>query len=294
MYDLADLLARHAVATLLAATLLGLLVIALFWRVVRTYGPVLWRTAVRTLTWWQERALTQRLARLPVVGRLFEGSISVLRFLGLHAAISFVVAVLATTAFVELGDEIGVGESLARFDAELASALDRHLSPATLRAFAMLTLLGDARVLVPLAVGVALLLALKRRWSLVAMWLVATAGGGLLNLLLKQIFARARPPHDHGWVTETSYSFPSGHASGSMVVYSLLAYLIVRYTPSRWHLPVTMGMVALILFVGSSRVILQVHYFSDVLAGYASAAAWVALCIAGLETVTWNNGRASR
>jgi membrane-associated phospholipid phosphatase len=48
---------------------------------------------------------------------------------------------------------------------------------------------------------------------------------------------------------------------------------------------VALASVALIVFVGSSRVLLQVHYLSDVLAGYASGAAWVALCIAGLEVV---------
>lgn len=290
VHAFADFVARHAVGTLLLLTLLGVLVVRAFWHVVHTYGSVFWQAAVRTWTGWQNSALARQLARLPGVGALFVRSISVLRYLGLHAVLSFAVAAVATTAFVELGDEIGVGESLARFDSELASALNRHLSSTTLRVFSIITWLGDAVVLIPLAVGVALGLALSRWRAVMVAWVVATAGGGLLNLVLKQIFARARPPHDHGWVTETSYSFPSGHASGSVVVYGLLAYLIVRYTSARWRVPVTMGAVALILFVGSSRVLLQVHYFSDVLAGYASAAAWVALCIAGLEAVSWRNG----
>jgi undecaprenyl-diphosphatase len=58
----------------------------------------------------------------------------------------------------------------------------------------------------------------------------------------------------------------------------------VRHTPRAWHLPVALVGIALIVFVGSSRVVLQVHYLSDVLAGYASAAAWVAIWVAGLET----------
>lgn len=290
MDALAQFLARHAVGILLSSTLLGVLVVWAFWYVVRTRGAVFWRAALGTWSWWQNTGLARRLARLPVVGTLFVRSLSVFRYLGLHAVVSFVIAAVATTAFVELGEEIGVGESLAEFDVALAAALERHLSSTTLRAFALITRLGDALVLVPLAVGVAVGMGLARRWPLVIMWSVATAGGGLLNVALKQIFARARPPHDHGWIVETSYSFPSGHASGAVVVYGLLAYLIVRYSSSRWHVPVTTGMMALILFVGTSRVLLQVHYFSDVLAGYASAAAWVALCIAGLEAVRRRNG----
>lgn len=103
--------------------------------------------------------------------------------------------------------------------------------------------------------------------------------------MLKGIFERTRPLHDHGLVSETSWSFPSGHASGSMIVYGLLGYIIVRYTRPVWHVPVALVCVTLIVFVGSSRVLLQVHYMSDVLAGYASGAAWVALWIAGLEAM---------
>src|SRR5690606_22416698 len=234
MDALAQFLARHAVGILLSSTLLGVLVVWAFWYVVRTRGAVFWRAALGTWSWWQDTGLARRLARLPVVGTLFVRSLSAFRYLGLHAVVSFVIAAVATTAFVELGEEIGVGESLAEFDVALAAALERHLSSTTLRAFALITRLGDALVLVPLAVGVAVGMGLARRWPLVIMWSVATAGGGLLNVALKQIFARARPPHDHGWIVETSYSFPSGHASGAVVVYGLLAYLIVRYSSSRW------------------------------------------------------------
>lgn len=53
--------------------------------------------------------------------------------------------------------------------------------------------------------------------------------------------------------------------------------------PKRFHLLIAIGAAALIVCVGVSRVILQVHYFSDVLGGCALGAAWVAAWIAGLE-----------
>jgi membrane-associated phospholipid phosphatase len=111
----------------------------------------------------------------------------------------------------------------------------------------------------------------------------------LLNRTLKAIFERSRPLHDHGITAEGGWSFPSGHASGSMLIYGLLAYIVVRHTPARWHIPVALTSIAIITFVGSSRVLLQVHYASDVLAGYAVAVAWLAICVAALEAVRWRD-----
>jgi hypothetical protein len=48
-----------------------------------------------------------------------------------------------------------------------------------------------------------------------------------------------------------------------ILVYGLLGYLIVRHAPGAWHVPVTLTSLALIVHVGSSRVLLQVHYLSD-------------------------------
>lgn len=287
MQDLPDFIARHSLWVLLAVAFVWLLITAAFWHFVHSYGPRLWTVSVKGWNAWRATPLAHRLKGVPVAGPLVSRTMTVLRYLGLHAIIGFAVAFLAISAFFELADEIGVDESLARFDNELALALSEHLSYETLRAFSLVTVLGDREVLIVLATIVTVVLLLMKRWMLAIAWAVATAGGGFLNMMLKEIFARQRPLHDHGLVTETSFSFPSGHASGSMLIYSLLGYLIVRHTPKVWHIPTAVAMVAVIIFVGSSRVMLQVHYFSDVLAGYASSAAWVALCIAGLEAVRW-------
>lgn len=291
MADLPDFIARNVLWLLLVIAFLWLLLTAAFWHFARILGPKLWRSTVAGWNWWRATPLARRLKRVPVVGPIASRAMTVVRYLGLYAVLGFAIAVLAVSAFFELADEIGVDESLAQFDTELAAALGRHLSYEALSAFSIVTVLGDRDVLTVLATVVFVALLLLRRWLLAGAWAVATAGGGLMNLVLKEIFARTRPVHEHGLVTETSYSFPSGHASGSMLIYSLLAYLIVRHTPNVWHIPVTIAMSACIIFVGSSRVILQVHYFSDILAGYASAAAWVALCVAGLEAVRWRTSR---
>jgi|HigsolmetaAR201D_1030396.scaffolds.fasta_scaffold01051_13 membrane-associated phospholipid phosphatase len=292
MLALADFIARHALVVLSIVALAWLLLVAAFWHFIHRYGEMYWTWAVRGWDAWRRTKLVQQIKGVPVLGPFLSHAMSVVRYLGLYAIASFAIAIVAIIAFVELADEIGIDESLATFDEALARSLAQQVSYDVLRAFSIVTVLGDPTVLIVIATVVAVALLLWRRWLLAGAWIVSTAGGALLNVLLKQLFERPRPIHNHGLVTETSFSFPSGHASGSMLVYSLLAYLIVRHTPKQWHVPVTVAMSALIVFVGSSRVILQVHYFSDVLAGYASAAAWAALCIAGLEAMRWREEHA--
>lgn len=291
MESTAEFIAAHALSILLgiAAAMLG--ITFLLWHLMERYGRRLWLAAVSLWDWARKRALARSLRGVPVLGRLFNHTLTVARYLGVYAVLSFLSALAALGLFFELADEIGVDESLARFDLLLSHALALHLSVPFLEAIAAITLLGNPSFLTPLCAVVTVgLLAAKRRLLAVA-WAVATACGGLLNWLLKSIFERARPAHEHGVLTEDGWSFPSGHASGSMLVYGLLGYLIIRHTPRAWHLPVALFSVLLIVFVGFSRVLLQVHYLSDVLAGYASAVAWGALCVAGLEAARWRAGQ---
>jgi membrane-associated phospholipid phosphatase len=291
MADTADFIARHAIWMLVIVAIAGLILTALFWHCVQKYGGGLWTLAVNAWNALRSTALAQRLKKLPVVGPSFTRTLSVVRYLGLYAVVAFAIAIAALAGFFELAEEIGVDEDLGEFDAALASALGRHLSYETLRVFSVITHLGDRDVLAVLVMLVTVTLFLQKRWILAGAWLASTAGGGLLNAILKRTFERPRPAYQHYLADPTSWSFPSGHASGSLLVYSLLGYLVMRHTPRQWHIPIAVVTVALIVFVGSSRVLLQVHYFSDVLAGYASAAAWSALCIAGLETARWRGTR---
>jgi membrane-associated phospholipid phosphatase len=89
--------------------------------------------------------------------------------------------------------------------------------------------------------------------------------------------------HDNGLVSEMGFSFPSGHTAGATVAYGMLAYLALRVLPSRWHVPAVMLASALAFTIGSSRVFLQVHFASDVLAGFAWGAAWLAVCVLSVE-----------
>lgn len=264
----AELLAKHAELALLGVTLALAVVTALLWRLVVAVRPRL----------------------VPVLQAAFGRFVGPGRYLSVHGALSFLFALAGLGAFFELADEIEVDQDLARFDVALTGALARELGAGTLRASAALTRLGDPPFLIAVALLVAATLLVRREGLVAWSWLVTTAGGALLNWTLKELFGRARPVHDHGFAKAAGMSFPSGHAAGSMVVYGFLCYLLVRHTHVRWHLPIVVAGLLLVVAVGSSRVLLQVHYFSDVLAGWASAVSWLALCIAGIEALRRRNG----
>lgn len=167
----------------------------------------------------------------------------------------------------------------ARMDETLAGTLRARAGLPTLTLFARLTHAGDTQVLAALAALVGIALWWRRHRLLAACWAAALAGNGLLTRGFKHAFERVRPEHTHGVSAAEGYSFPSGHSSSSMVAYGMLAYLAVRLLPARWHLPALLAAAAVVFTVGWSRVVLQVHYASDVLAGWITGGTWLACCV---------------
>ena len=189
----------------------------------------------------------------------------------------------AGAIFAELADGLGGDETMGHFDDAFTAAVQRGTPPSVLHAFAAITRLGDAATLSVIGLLVFFALLWRQGIRLALIWAAAVGGNALLNVSLKSVFARARPVHDGGLVLEQGFSFPSGHASGSVVTYGMLAYLALRLLPARWHLPALLLAAVAAFSIGSSRVFLRVHYPSDVLAGFASGSAWLAMCILGVE-----------
>ena len=258
----AEWLGRHAVPVLAAALVLVLVAVAAFVIGFRRYSPyAAWDRWPRPL------------------------------LLGICLALGAGVLVATASLFAEMLEVFDADEEIGQFDVRLTETLARELSPAALRFFGNLTHLGDPWPLTLLVIGLGVLLLVRRQTSLALGWVVACAGAGALNMVLKQIFERVRPLHDHGFAQADGYSFPSGHTSGSLVVYGMLAYLCLRLLPPRWHLPSVLLASALAFSIGWSRVILQVHWASDVVAGFAFGVAWLTVCIAAVE-ITRRRARA--
>ena len=99
-----------------------------------------------------------------------------------------------------------------------------------------------------------------------------------INLLLKEIVQRPRPDETIRLVTESGYSFPSGHSMVSMAFYGLLLWMVWRYEKDRvvkWTC--ITGFACVIALVGMSRIYLGVHYASDVIAGFCVSVVWLGI-----------------
>lgn len=211
---------------------------------------------------------------------------------GAFLAIGLVLAVGAVAGFAAVADEVMEGETRA-FDVAVLRWMERQHTP-QFDVWAMeVTSLGSGLVVaMTVAISSVFLWVTRHRYSVALLW-VALLGSGLITRTLKTIFDRPRPDvfpwqaHyvDHG-------SFPSGHATTSMVVYLTLAYLVGRLADTRRLRALTLLVAAvLIALIGLSRLYLGVHYPSDVIAGYAVGFAWATFCALGIEAVRYFRGR---
>ncbi|TGP24420.1 MULTISPECIES: phosphatase PAP2 family protein [unclassified Mesorhizobium] len=172
------------------------------------------------------------------------------------------------------------------FDTEILLAFrhagqpDSPIGPPWLQgAMRDITALGSTSVLVLITSAAIIYLVLIRRPSTALLVFVAIAGGQVLSSLLKFEVDRPRPDLVSHLVSETSLSFPSGHAMLSAVTYLTLGSLAARFLPDRTTKVFVLALAVLVtVLVGTSRVYLGVHWPSDVLAGWCAGFAWAMLC----------------
>lgn len=198
----------------------------------------------------------------------------VLRRHGRALLLAFICIALPLWAFGELADEV-VEDGPLPFDEPVLRLMPLIASDGFDRTALVLADVGYAWGVVPADVLLVLALAMRRRFRAGAFAALALAGSGLLNLAAKHVIARPRPSLWTSIASETTYSFPSGHAMGAA---TLAAVCVVLAWRTRYRALVLAVGLTFAGAVGASRVYLGVHYPSDILAGWCAATAWVFIC----------------
>lgn len=136
------------------------------------------------------------------------------------------------------------------------------------------TELGDAQVLLPVILVTLAWFLVHRLWLTAGYWLAAIGGAEVLAKVLKVALHRPRPGLFYGGIEQ--FSFPSGHATMSVVVFGFLAYLLCRSASPGLRKGVIFLSAAVVVSIALSRLYLGVHWLSDVLGGLAFGVAWIA------------------
>lgn len=149
-----------------------------------------------------------------------------------------------------------------------------------------LSWLGGWIGLTALGVAAAVLLVRERAWLDLAFFAATYLGSQLVVALAKEWFDRPRPDVGSAVPLPDSAAFPSGHATAGVASLGALAVLATERLASRrartwlWAAVVVLG-----IAIGLSRIALNVHFVTDVLAGWCLGLAWLAACLLGREAL---------
>ncbi|GAC1650843.1 MAG: hypothetical protein NVS4B3_10300 [Gemmatimonadaceae bacterium] len=203
--------------------------------------------------------------------------------LGIYLVGGMAVAAAGTVGFALIAGRVAAGAT-QHMDTKVLTWMALHQVPWAEAAMLEITFLGTGLVVLTVVGVSATFLWLTRQRQPAVLLLVATAGGLILNGLLKLGFDRPRPQL-FAWGTHVvTSSFPSGHAMSATIVYGTVAYLAARLEGSRAARIATFALAGLMIsLICTSRLYLGVHYPSDIIAGIAVGLAWAAFCMVALE-----------
>jgi undecaprenyl-diphosphatase len=140
----------------------------------------------------------------------------------------------------------------------------------------IVTRLGDWPLLLPLTAAAAVILLVARSWRRALLFAAIVLGGRILVEIQKIELARARPDAAGRLVHVSSLSFPSAHAAYSMITWLAIALLLAP--PHRRAAAVAAALLVALL-VGLTRLVLHVHWPSDVIGGWSFGAGWTLLLV---------------
>lgn len=217
-------------------------------------------------------------SRLPRVWRFIRGRFTVGQWHGLALTIGAVVFFAGAVVFATIAESWADEETLYRLDRQVSDWLAVAMGAAATDFMRTVTRFGDSEVVTALAVTIGLYLVYRKYYWHVLTLVLAPGLGSAAVVGFKLLFSRARPTAEA--VASLGHSFPSGHAFAAMSFYGLVIYLVWRHVRNDWiRIATTILFIVIIFLVGLSRIMLRVHWLSDVLGGFTLGLAWLVCSI---------------
>ncbi len=165
-------------------------------------------------------------------------------------------------------DSLSATSFMANFDISTNLFMIQHVLPSMMPVWNFITNIGSTVVMIVLGLSIGLVFLFKQKWRRAFIMLssiILTAGA---VTFMKHLFMRSRPNDALSFFTDPS--FPSGHAALAAAFFVALAYICAPRFETWVKREAFIALsVVLVILIGLSRVILNVHWASDVIAGWS-------------------------
>lgn len=222
-------------------------------------------------------------ASFPGMTRLLQARLTPRRYTGLPLTLIIIAALYIAALLGGLVEELLEADELIRLDEDINQRIGPIRTDGMITVFIWITELGGSAALVAVAfVTTGLLWVHCRRYMILPLWLTIL-GSQITTNAGKYVLARQRPEFVTEIVAATP-SFPSGHATSAMAVYGFIAYIVARdLATTRQRFEMIYWTAVLISLIGFSRMLLGLHYASDVASGFLVGGFWLLLGFALAE-----------
>ena len=196
-----------------------------------------------------------------------------------------IVSGIALLIFADVGEDVAE-QSTGPLDNAVRGWFLAHQNPVVYRIADVITWIGSPTVMVFVAVAAGVWFYRRQGPSKAGVVVAAPAAGGLLSGVVKLLYGRARPA-GAALLNEHTFSFPSGHAATSAAVMVTLCYVLARERKISWPVAIVLGG-SVPLIIGLTRLYLDVHWTTDVVAGWT-----VGLFVAAMSAALYERLRSS-
>ncbi|MFA6185268.1 MAG: LssY C-terminal domain-containing protein [Candidatus Shapirobacteria bacterium] len=218
--------------------------------------------------------------KYPKTFRFIKNRLTINEKYGLYLTIGSLITLFFIYLFFKVIQSYIGQEALIRADLRIINLISHFRTPELNQFMLFITYLAQGEIIAIAVIFSLIILFLLRKWSYLRSLLVFVVGGELFVWVIKNIVDRQRPPLSEALVTETSYSFPSGHSFIAIAFYGLIVFFLFDSLKKKYLKIISLILgIILVILIGTSRIYLGAHWPSDVLASYASSLAWLSIII---------------
>lgn len=282
---------------LIALLLAVILMLSTLNYLIARYGPWLFNRIIRFWLWMRQYLEQNNIVRqfkesYPTLYTILSQRFDVRHFYGLSLTLLGVLMVYILALYIGLVEDVVTLNPIVAVDYFVSAQMSLLRDSDIINFFIIITSFASTPMTVLVILCTAIFCWLIQQRHIFIGLLIATVGSSAFTFLSKSLILRARPADI--LLFERTYSFPSGHATITIALYGFIAYLLIRFNQS-FIQQVRIFVIAIffMILIGLSRIVLNEHYFSDVLAGYLVGGLWLTIAISVSEwlsakhKITW-------